>query len=764
MKAEPKTAKRDFTTWTFPRPRVHEGIPFANGVSGALAWGEGRILRVTLGRADLWDHRGGMPWTAAQNFRDLRAALEAGDEARVKEMFAYPPPAPGTPPRPFNVPVGTVAFDLGAGLCLESAALDVERGTATVLARRTDGKRGAARIRLDFDLERGVLCIEWPRGLAPKVSAHPAWEKMGDKLASLSYAPPARFRCKSAAGWTQALPADPAVAAGWRTEEGATFVGAARGGEPAAARKALCGAFDGLLAAGGLAAVRRASARWWRRYWADVPRIGIPDDTLRRMHDFGMYKFACLTRSEGVAATLQGPWVEDDRIPPWSNDYHFNVNVQMCYAPAFHGNRLGHLAPLFRMIRSWWPRMRENASLYAGVEDGFLLPHAVDDRCTCMGSFWTGAVDLACTAWIAALMFRYVRYTGDLDFLRSDAFPFMRGAMRVLRAVMEEKDGRLSLPVTVSPEWHGDAMDAWGRDASFQLAAAHRLAEDLVEAARMLGGEPDPAWTDVLARLPKATLVKGAWGPVVGLWEGTALTESHRHHSHLAAIAPFDTIDLDAPEWRDVVRDSLDDWIVHGPGRWTGWCIPWAAILHARAGHADAAELWLEIMDRLYVNDGHGTRHNPLFPGLSVMGRCSFDAFGDDSRDGGEIMQLDAGMAAVAAVQEMLAHERRGVVRLFKGAPQRWREVEFHGIRVAGGFLVSARRTAAHGVEWAEIRATRAGTLLLESPWGAGAAVQIRVSGAPSRTIRPDLRGVLALDFVRPGAQTSVTPRPSTLR
>ena len=750
--------KRDFTTWTFPRSSVHEGIPFANGVSGALVWGEGRVLRVTLGRADLWDHRGGMPWTAAQNFRDLRAALEAGDEARVKAMFAYPPPAPGEPKQPFVVPVGTVEFDLGAGLCLDSAALDIERGSATILARRADGKRASARIRLDFDLQRGILCIAWPRGLAPKASVHPAWEKMGDTLAALSYTAPDMFRSKSATGWTQTLPADPAVAAGWRNEGGATFVGTVRGADAAAARKALSRAFDNLLAAGGVSAVRRASTRWWRRYWADAPRIDIPNDTLRRMHDFGLYKFACLTHPDGVAATLQGPWVEDHRIPPWSNDYHFNVNVQMCYAPAFHGNHLGHLAPLFRLIRSWWPHMRENARLYAGVEDGFLLPHAVDDRCTCMGSFWTGAVDLACTAWIAALMFRYVRYSGDQDFLRNDAYPFMRGAMRVFRAVMEERDGRLSLPVSVSPEWRGAEMDAWGRDASFQLAAAHRLAEDLVEAARMLGEQPDPAWTDILARLPKATLVKGVSGTVIGLWEGTALTESHRHHSHLAAIAPFDTIDLDAAEWRDIVRDSLDDWIVHGPGRWSGWCIPWAAVLHARAGHADAAELWLEILDRLYVNDGHGTRHDALFPGLSVMGRCAFDAFGDDSRRGGEIMQLDAGMAAVAAVQEMLAQERRGVVRLFKGAPGRWREVEFHGIRVAGGFLLSARRTAAHGVEWIEVRATRTGTLLLESPWGAETAVEIRVFGAPPRTIRPDVRGVLALDFVRGDTPTRVTP------
>ena len=111
----PHSSPRAPVHWFFPRPHVHEGIPFANAVVGALVWGEGRLLRVTLGRVDLWDHRGGMPWTAAQNFRDLRAALEAHDEARVRALFdapamrpAYrtaPSPCPSAPSNSTSAPV-----------------------------------------------------------------------------------------------------------------------------------------------------------------------------------------------------------------------------------------------------------------------------------------------------------------------------------------------------------------------------------------------------------------------------------------------------------------------------------------------------------------------------------------------------------------------------------------------------------------------------------------------------------------------------------
>ena len=46
--------------WTFPRAgSCHEGLPFADGVTGVLVWGGGDTINITVGRGDLWDHRGG---------------------------------------------------------------------------------------------------------------------------------------------------------------------------------------------------------------------------------------------------------------------------------------------------------------------------------------------------------------------------------------------------------------------------------------------------------------------------------------------------------------------------------------------------------------------------------------------------------------------------------------------------------------------------------------------------------------------------------
>jgi hypothetical protein len=449
--------------------------------------------------------------------------------------------------------------------------------------------------------------------------------------------------------------------------------------------------------------------------------VGNPE--LQFLHDYGMYKFAGLTHPDGIAAGLQGPWIEEYQMPPWSGDYHFNINVQMCYWPAYHGNRLSHLRPLFDLLKAWQPVLRNNAKVFLGIDDGLMLPHAVDDRCTCMGGFWSGSVDHGCTAWVAQMMYRYYRYTMDQSFLAEEAWPFMVGAMRVYEEMLEEQDdGAFVLPISVSPEYRGAAMNAWGANASFQLACIHRLCEDLVDAAQALGKRPRAIWRRILKRLPKASLIGEPEDAAIALWDGTPLEESHRHHSHLAGITPFDTFDFDDPEWQGVQSRSLNHWVLTGPGLWSGWCVPWASMLHTRVGNADAAELWLDIWQRVFTNVGHGTLHDVDVPGFSLMGRrvnLATDACGGRS----EIMQMDAGMSCTAAIHEMLLHERRGVHVLFGGAPARWQDVGFTGMRAGGACLLSARRRKGV-VGQVTIKSLAGGEFRLRNPWpGMGVAI-----------------------------------------
>lgn len=666
----------DPVVWTFPLKGCHEGLPFSDGRTGVLAWGGGDTLNLTFGRADLWDHRGGCSWLPGQSYTNIVALYRRGDFAALKALFKKSPKK-GEPRNPRLLPLARVTLTL-KGWALKSGALDPKTGCAEIVFADADGYDVVVPVAMS--VESRTFAMKFPKGTEPQVSVRTSWSmrpEIARQLSSQGFAAPVEWAERPSSGFVWNLPADEPVSLGCTSEEGEFAAATER-----TSRR--------LRPKANFVRVKRETSEHWRRFWSRSATIEVPDEKIQQMYDFGLYKFGCMTDPDGIPAGLQGPWLEDDRFIPWNGDYHFNINVQECYAPAYRSGHLENLRPLFRMIRGWWPRLRENAHVFCGVEDGFVLPHSVDDRGTCIGGFWSGTIDHGSTAWVASMMFRYARYSRDLDFLKTDAYPFMKGAMKVYRTMMEERNGALSIPVGPSPEtadW--GPKFCVGANPSFQLAAAHRLSRDLMEASRMLGETPDPMWADVESQLPAFAAVDGR----IGVWEDWHLPESHRHHSHMAGLYPFDTIDIEKN--RPVVNGTYYWWVRNGFGNWSGWAFPWASVLHTHIGDADAAVWILKAWEAFFCNAGHGSRHDVYRPGLSVMRRGpnarAFGVVGDAAKDE-EIMQMDAQCAAVAAILEMMVHEVNGKDVFFQGCPESWQRVSFRNVLLSNGSRVSGRR------------------------------------------------------------------------
>ena len=647
--------------WTFPRlGTCHEGLAFSDGITGVLVWGGGNEIRLTVGRADLWDHRGGYPWLESQSYTNIVALVRAGRTDDLMALFRQTdiPANWGGRFNPYILPLGRVIVKLKGNATLAHGELDPFTGLGKL--HLSDG----AVIEIAMGKASHAFVLRFPESVGCDVEAFsamdfPTAERM---LSPRGFAKPEVWSGFCCAGFDWKLPVDPSVTLAWMKQKGELEIWTARGGRSG-------------ISPAGFEAARMESLAWWQAFWEKGARVHVPDPVIQRIFDYGMYRFGAMTDPDGVSAGLQGPWLEDDKLVPWNGDYHFNINVQECYSPAYRGGHLNHLMPLFRMVLGWRPILRENARKFVGIADGYMLPHSVDDRGVCIGGFWTGTIDHASTAWMASMMCRYVKYSGDVVFLKDGAYDFMKGAMNVYRAMMEEKDGRFSIPLGPSPEWGAaDMQKAVGRDPSFQLAAAHRLARDLIDAAKRLGEVPDPMWIDVEKRLPAFTAGEGG----IHLFEGQPFVESHRHHSHMAGLYPFDTIDV--AENAEIVGKTYSIWHARGTGQWTGWCVPWASILNLHVGNDRAAVELLRCWVAYFCDDGHGSHHNSVWNG--------FTAF----TGGLGVMQMDGQCAAVTAVMELMAHEVNGKVEFFKGCPASWKEVSFENIRLSDGTSVSGSR------------------------------------------------------------------------
>jgi hypothetical protein len=672
-------------TWHFPLPRPHTGVPLGDGITGLLVWGE-HTLNLTVARAGFWDHRGANPVLEHATYAEVRQLLAADREDAIRSLFAGSSRSPG------QLGGGRLELTFASGVVPRRADLATATGVLTVML--SDGSRCVIRLSRGRELIRVETLSPFHAALRP------LWDLSRDSLAARGIAPPERWSesdPQHGGGFLQSLPEDAPLALAWQRVPGGLRLASALGPEARATATAR------LLATHADTAADLAEARWWADYWAAIPTLALPDPELQHAYEIGCYKQAGLTPPGAPAATLQGPWMEDYQLPPWSNDYHFNINLQLVYAPAYATNRLEHLEPLWAMLRAWLPRLRRQGERFFARPGALLLPHAVDDCGEVIGAFWSGTIDHACAAWVADMAWRHYRYTLDEDFLRELAWPLLEGAFEGFWAMLEpvEEMGRpaLRLPVSVSPEYSdGTLRGTWGPDSSFQLAALHLTARQLTSAARVLGRPQDARWARVAAELPPyATAPVYPDNPPDGprriaLWPDRDLPQSHRHHSHLAALWPFGTIDPFAPEHKTTVAHSLTRFMQLGAGEWVGWSIPWTAQIFLRCDLVDAAVLWLKWWRLLYTNEGHGTLHNADFPGGSGWndGSLFHPAFRKEQPYVWEVMQSDAGMAAVATILDLLVHSRHDTLHVLSRLPKGWRDFAFDGIRTEGAFLVGA--------------------------------------------------------------------------
>lgn len=315
--------------WQFPLTRPHTGILLGNGTQGLMVWGGGGQLNITIGRAGFWDHRGGNEFSARTTYREVKKLLEAKDEAGLRKVFEVPPAAVSQPKEPRQLGGGRLEIKLPDGWTLAQGRLLLQNARIQIVAKDKTGREKMLLIGQSVDSE--TAWVQMPPEFAAKavLKLVPAYESESVKKAlEQTGVPPPTF---STVGqdylntvvyqdFTQHLPADEPLTIGYQLDKLSKrphqLLVASHLGKNGTAR--VRAGFE----KADVPALEQRNARWWADYWAAVPEIRVPDPVLQEIADYGLYKQACTTPPQGVAAALQGPFMEDYQLPPWSNDYH----------------------------------------------------------------------------------------------------------------------------------------------------------------------------------------------------------------------------------------------------------------------------------------------------------------------------------------------------------------------------------------------------------------------------------------------------------
>ncbi|MHC4871841.1 MAG: glycosyl hydrolase family 95 catalytic domain-containing protein [Planctomycetota bacterium] len=700
--------------FNFPLERTHCGMVMGNGNFGAMIWGKDR-LHITVNRSDFWEHRGGEV-IVAEKFYQTCLEISAKPNCKEELIEAHNNLHVVTPDhinKPSRIPVGRFELVFKDGVVPVTAELEYSSGTVTVTL--SDNKK----LTLDMSISQHCLFINDTDNVVQDVECKSFWEfeKSRNQYEPLAFTEPEKIAEENLNGWLISCPADddPSLAALCeKSNDGYAIIldRTGKNAESVAAAKEILVTLnkDALLA---------ESRAWWQQYWKTAPEVNIPDQFFNKIYKYFTYKFAAATHPNGYACSLQGPFTEEYQEAQWCGDYHFNVNIQQIYTAAFALGKFDHVLPLFDMIETeeFQKSLLTNGKSMFGVDDCLWFTHAVDDKGFQVGGLGPGAIlDPASGAWVAQLYWFYYKYSGDKDFLKERAMPFMRGIMRGYEEMLDEHNGRLSIPLAISAEYSSSNPNVSyaGRDSSNQLSAAHMLLNYLFEACEILGEEPKELWLRMKKELPHFTVIDGRdlrYNPEkhIAIWEGQDLDVCHRHHSHLALIYPFDSLpEKISEEDEEIIHNSIDHWIGRGMGLWSEWCMPWAAIIQSRMGFQDTPFTLLTLWKDTFINEGLTTAYLPRSQGLICHRRHDMLK----PKETNEVMQLDGTMGYVAAVNEFCAQSRRGIIYLFQGIPQKWQDVSFKDIYLPDGFKISGEKKNGIVIN-VKITATRKGTIKL---------------------------------------------------
>lgn len=390
---------------------------------------------------------------------------------------------------------------------------------------------------------------------------------------------------------------------------------------------------------------------------------------LEKLFDAGRYNIMSSTGE--LPPPLQGIWT-GTYAPWWNGGYTHNGNVPAAIAANLTTNMPEMLLPYFSYIESMVPYFEINAKNQMGCR-GILMPshttshgfNTLIHRTRFPGAFWVSGAP-----WASRFFYDYYLYTGDKEFLKNHALPFMEKAALFFEDYLYMgPDGKYVFSPGQSPENSPLNLNTQASfNATMDVATCSELLRNIISASKTLKVNQDkiPVWEKMLTRMPDYMISKDG---IIKEWLTPLLEDrlDHRHLSQLYALYFEADDEFDRrPELQEAAKKLIQyklDW--RDERDTSGGNMAFGIVQLGQAasslGDSALAHRCLSMLANRYWNNNLASTHN----------------YGDRFN-----MDISGGLPNL--ITKMLVESRPGRIKLLPALPSEWVEGKADGLLCSG--------------------------------------------------------------------------------
>ncbi len=496
---------------------------------------------------------------------------------------------------------------------------------------------------------------------------------------------------------------------------------------------------------------RQGSDRIWQEYWGKSG-LKLGDDFLESIWYRNLYFFNCAVKEGVNTPGLFANWCYANIGTAWHGDYHMNYNTEQPFWLTFSSNHLEKNLSYVSLIESLMDVSRKWAREYYHLP-GAYFPHSAYPVEMTMNPYpvpsW--GWEICETPWAVQGLWWHYLYSQDADFLRNRGFPPIREAVEFLVAYMKRPEARgpqwgdscYHIFPTIPPELYGLRPGfKYNYDCTVDLTLIKFIFNAFREAVKVLQLEKSEKTlladvVDMLRNLPPYPVaVSEKYGRVIVSVPGEHDQVVYNVPNALITVFPGEEHGLHSDTAiLKLVKNTFLNQQNEG-----GNDLVFLNLQAARIGMLDLDKFSRQVKYSLLPN---GTASDRV---MQVHGRYS------DEGDYGFMDHMGIwfeNFALPAVINECLMQSYNGTIRLFPNWPPD-RDAEFHDLRAAGAFLVSAVQKNGK-VNEILIFSEAGATLKMILPWPKGGIME-------HNRVKTRLRSQMVETDTKPGQWLTFTP------